>query len=75
MPSYEKEGVPALEIALDRQMIRHVANIAVDDTMGLGPGIRFIVEKEFEARNLKAIAKGVGEGLPAEKIWKLMVME
>jgi len=75
MPSYEKEGVSALEIALDRQLIRHVADIALDDTMGLGPGIRFVVEKEFEARNLKAIAKGIGEGLPVEKIWKLMVVE
>lgn len=73
--AYEKEGIPALEMALDRQLIRHAADISVGDTMGLGPGIRFIVEKEFEARNLKAIAKGVGEGLPAERIWKLMVVE
>ncbi|NIA10225.1 MAG: hypothetical protein GWP10_11005 [Nitrospiraceae bacterium] len=75
MAEYEKDGVLPLEIALDRQLIRHAASIALDDTMGLGPGIRFIVEKEFEARNLKAVAKGVGEGLPAEKIWKLMVVE
>ena len=75
MPSYEKEGVSALELAIDRQLIKHVADIALDDTMGLGPGIRFIVEKEFEARNLKVIAKGIGEGLPAEKILKLMVVE
>jgi len=75
MPLYEKEGISALELALDRQLIRHVADIALDDAMGLGPGIRFIVEKEFEARNLKAIAKGIGEGLPAEKIRKLMVVE
>jgi V/A-type H+/Na+-transporting ATPase subunit C len=75
MPAYEKEGISALEIALDRQLIRHAADIALEDTMELGPGIRFIVEKEFEARNLKAIAKGVGEGLPPERIWKLMVIE
>ena len=73
--AYGREGISALEMALDRQLIRHAAAIALEDTMGLGPGIRFIVEKEFEARNLKAIAKGVGEGLPAEKIWKLMVVE
>ncbi len=75
MPMYEKEGISALELALDRQLIRHVADIALDDTMGLGPGIRFVVEKEFEARNLKAIAKGIGEGLPSDKILKLMVVE
>ncbi len=71
---YEKEGIPTLEIALDRQLIENITNIAIEDPMGLGPGIRFIVEKEFEARNLKVIAKGIGEGLPADKIWKLMVI-
>ncbi|MEA2053790.1 MAG: V-type ATPase subunit [Candidatus Thermoplasmatota archaeon] len=75
IPQYEKEGVPALEIALDRHLIKMVADITLEHSMNLGPGIRFIVENEFEARNLKAIAKGIGEGLPPQRIWKLMVIE
>ncbi|MBS3772867.1 MAG: V-type ATPase subunit [Candidatus Thermoplasmatota archaeon] len=74
MPRYEEQGVPALEMALDVQLLHIVADLARDDSMGLGAGIRFVVEKEYEARNLKAIAKGVAEGLPAETIWDMVVM-
>ena len=74
VPRFEEQGVPALEMALDRQLLHVVADLARDDTMGLGTGIRFTVEKEYEARNLKVIAKGVAEGMPPEKIWDLVVM-
>ncbi len=74
IPRYEDEGVPALEMALDGQLLDIVADLARDDSMGLGAGIRFVVEKEYEARNLKAIAKGVGEELPPETIWEMVVM-
>lgn len=74
IPRFEEQGVPALELALDRQLLHIVADIARDDSMGLGAAIRFVVEKEYEARNLKAIAKGVAEGLPPEHIWEMVVM-
>ncbi len=74
MPRYEEQGVPALEMALDGQLLHIVADLACDDSMGLGAGIRFVVEKEYEARNLKAIAKGVAEGLPSDDIWDMVVM-
>lgn len=73
LPQYEREGLGTLEMAIDRQFVQHAAAIGLDDTMGLGPGIRFLVEKQYEARNLKAIAKGVGEGLDAEQIWNMVV--
>lgn len=60
---FETEGVVALERALDRCLIRAAGDIANDNTLAMGPGIRFLVEKEFEARNLKIIAKAVAEGL------------
>jgi len=73
LPQYERQGLWVLELAIDRQFVRHAAAMGLDDTTGLGPGIRFLVEKQYEARNLKAIAKGVGEGLDAEKIWNVVV--
>ncbi|KAA0003242.1 MAG: hypothetical protein FE048_01920 [Thermoplasmata archaeon] len=75
LTEFEKEGVGALERALDRHFLSAVGNIAVEHTMNLGPGIRFVVEKEFEAQNLRAIIKGVGEEMPAERIWKVVVVE
>ncbi|MFO8132951.1 MAG: V-type ATPase subunit [Thermoplasmatota archaeon] len=74
IPRYEEQGVPALEMALDVQLLHLVADMARDDSMGLGAGIRFVVEKEYEARNLRAVAKGVAEGLPGEQIWDMVVM-
>lgn len=74
IPRYEEEGVGALEMALDSQLLDIVAGLARDDSMGLGAGIRFVVEKEYEARNLKVIAKGVAEGLPQETIWDMVVV-
>lgn len=75
LAEFEREGVGALEKALDRHFLSLVGNIAIEYTMGLGPGIRFIVEKEFEAQNLRAIIKGIGEKMPAEEIWKVVMVE
>lgn len=71
--NYEKEGVIALERALDSNLIKIAGDISNENPMGLGPGIRFVVEKEFEARNLKAIAKAIGEEMQ-EEAWKVMVV-
>lgn len=72
---FEKEGVGELERALDTHFLSIVGNIAIEHTMNLGPGIRFVVEKEFEAQNLRAIIKGIGEGMQPEKIWNVVVRE
>jgi vacuolar-type H+-ATPase subunit C/Vma6 len=60
---YEAEGIVAYERALDRALLSVANDIANDNPLALGPGIRFLVEKEFEARNLKIIAKAVPEGM------------
>ncbi len=72
---FEKEGVGELERGLDTHFLSIVGNIAIEHTMNLGPGIRFVVEKEFEAQNLRAIIKGIGEGMQPEKIWNVVVRE
>lgn len=71
---FEKEGVIALERALDKHLLKVANEIANEFTLNIGPGIRFIVEKEFEARNLMAIVKAVGEGMQ-EEAKKVLVME
>jgi V/A-type H+-transporting ATPase subunit C len=71
---YEEEGPTVLEMALDRTLLHHVENLSAADPMGLGPGIRFLIEKWYEARNLKAIIKGVGEGLDADMIWRVVIL-
>jgi V/A-type H+-transporting ATPase subunit C len=70
---YEVEGITALEMVLDSTLLRLVGDISMQDPMGLGPGIRFLMEKWYEARNLKAIIKGIGEGLDAEMIWRVVI--
>lgn len=71
---FEKEGVIALEKALDKYLIDAVGDIANENPLSIGPGIRFIVEKEFEARNLKAIVKAIGEEM-REEAWKVIVTQ
>ena len=61
---FEEYGVIAFEKALDRQILKIARELANEDPMGIGPGIRFVVEKETEARNLKIVVKGVAEKMP-----------
>ena len=46
---YEKEGISALEVALDKYLIKAAGDIANENPLSLGPGLRFITEKEFIA--------------------------
>ena len=58
---FEKEGVVAFERALDKHLLYISSLIANENPLAIGPGIRFLIEKEFEVRNLKAISKGIEE--------------
>lgn len=71
----EEKSVYPLEKALDECFIHLLANLSIEHSMDLGPGIRFVVSKEYEIQNLKAIAEGIGEGLPPEKIRPMWVIE
>jgi V/A-type H+-transporting ATPase subunit C len=73
---YSKEGsVQVLENALDSHFLKLVRNISTQNYVTIGPTIRFIVSKEFEIKNLKIIAKGIGEGLSSDLISPLFVLE
>ena len=73
---YEKEtSVFPLEHALDVCFLHLLSNLSVEHTSNLGVGIRFVVSKEYETQNLKAITKGVLEGLSLDTIKKTVVTE
>jgi len=54
-------------------MIKAAGEISNECPMGIGPGIRFMVEKEYEARNLKAISKAI-EANMREEAWNVVVV-
>lgn len=73
---YNKEkSVQIFESALDQVYIKLIKDISLKEYVTIGPTIRFIVNKEFEIKNLKAITKGIGEGLSSDFINKLLIKE
>ncbi|MCD6171535.1 MAG: V-type ATPase subunit [Thermoplasmata archaeon] len=71
---FEREGVIAFERALDKHLLKVSREIANENPLALGPGIRFIFEKEMEARNLKIVAKAIEENMPSLAM-QLVVVE
>jgi vacuolar-type H+-ATPase subunit C/Vma6 len=71
----EEKSVQVLENALDSRFLGLIKNISIKNYVTIGPTIRFIVNKEFEIQNLKAIVKGLGEDMPSEFINKILVKE
>ena len=73
---YNKEkSIQILENALDIQFLKIVKDLSVENYITIGPTLRFIVSKEFEIKNLKIIAKGLGENLPTDLIKKFVITE
>ena len=73
---YNKEdSVQVLENVLDGYFIKLIKDISIKNYLNLGPTLRFIVSKELEIKNLKMIAKGIGENLSSEFIKDSLIME
>lgn len=73
---YNKErSVQVLENSLDRLYLKIVEDISTQNYVNIGPTIRFLVSKEFEIRNLKIIAKGIGENIHTDTIKNFLIME
>jgi len=62
-----------IELSLDRYMLKVANDIGLTYSVSSGPIVMFLVEKEYEARNLKVIIKGFVEDLPKDKIKSLLV--
>ncbi len=62
-----------IEIALDRFLLEKANDLGLIYSTSSGPLVMFLVAKEYEARNLKAIIKGFAENVPKERIKNLLV--
>jgi V/A-type H+-transporting ATPase subunit C len=69
------KSVQVLEITLDHLLLKLVKDISMQNYVTIGPTIRFLVSKEFEIRNLKIIAKGIGESLSIDIIRTFLIVE
>ena len=76
MEQYTKEkSVQVFETSIDSVFLQRIREISLQNYLTFGPSLRFLVSKEFEIRNLKAIAKGLAEDLSADMITKYLVKE
>jgi len=64
-----------IELELDRFLLKKVNEIGLTFSTTAGPLIMFLVSKDFEVRNLKAILKGFMENVPRDKIREIVVGE
>lgn len=71
----ETKSIYSLEVALDRLLLNSASEIASSALIAAGPTIKFIVAKEFEVRNLKAVLRGLYEGMSSESIMPLLILE
>ncbi len=71
----ETKSIYAIEAALDKLLLQEAQEISSSALIAAGPTIKFIVAKEFEIRNLKAVLRGLHENLPSEKIMPMLIME
>ncbi len=62
-----------VEVRLDRFLLDKANELGMVYSTSSGPAMMFLISKEYEARNLKAIIKGFQEGLPKDRIEKLLV--
>ena len=76
LEDYNKDkSVQALESSLEERFLAIVKNISLKNYVTIGPTLRFLVNKEYEIRNLKAVVKGIGENIPSDIINRLMIKE
>jgi len=73
---YTTEGsIQVFENALDRYFLKIIRDVSLENYITLGPTLRFLVSKEFEIQNLKVIAKGISDQLPADFTKQFIIME
>ncbi|HIH97732.1 MAG TPA: hypothetical protein HA346_01805 [Thermoplasmata archaeon] len=71
--NYQTEGIYSMEKALDENFMKKMVELSQGDNLGIAPSIRFVVEKQYEIQNLKAVAKGIEEVISPERIRKLLI--
>ncbi len=71
----EKNDLYAKERYLDTMLLDITSNMMTQYVLSVGPIIRFLMGKEFEVRNLKAVARGIAEGLKSVDIKEMMIVK
>lgn len=71
----KEQSVQLFEPVIHRAFLQRVKELSLQNYLTIGPTLRFLVSKEFEIKNLKAIAKGIAEQLSSEMIKSTLVME
>ncbi len=69
----DKKDAFEIELALDNFLLEKVRETAMVYAVSAGPAMMFLVAKEYEARNLRAMIKGMLAGVPKDRIKELMV--
>jgi V/A-type H+/Na+-transporting ATPase subunit C len=73
---YAKEkSVQLFEQVIHTVFLQRIKELSLQNYLTIGPTLRFLVSKEFEITNLKAIAKGIAEHLSAETIKNSLIRE
>ena len=72
---HKDKSAQIFENALDRYFLKIIKDLSLQNILNIGPTLRFIISKEFEIKNLKIIAKGVGENLSSDIIKNNLIME
>ncbi len=71
----ETKSIYSFEVAFDKLLLNTVSGISSSALIAAGPTIKFIVAKEFEIRNLKAVLRGLYEGIPTESVMPMLIWE
>ena len=71
----ENKSFFAIESTFDHMLLKAARELESSALIVAGPTIKFIIAKEFEVRNLKAVLRGLYEHMSPEDILPLLIME
>lgn len=76
LPLYESTGsMHPIERALDRLLLDTVISIGTVHHLSGGPLIKFIVARQFEIRNIRAVLNGIHEGAAPESMKNVVICD
>ncbi len=64
-----------MEKFLDTMLLNITSHMMTQYILSVGPTMRFLMGKEYEVRNIKAIVRGIAEGLESGAIKEMMILE
>ncbi len=64
-----------VEHALDMELLKRTCEISSQNMLSVGVGLKLVVAKQFEIRNLRAIVRGLNAGMKKDTIESLLIVE